>query len=282
MEFIKPNTLRELLKIISTIKGENYFLAGGTDINIQIKKNIIRNGKIIFINHIKELNGIKEDDNYILISSTTTFRQIIESKLLNYRLPFFQKSLNNFASPLIQSQATIGGNIANGSPTADVVPLLLVLDAKLELISKNQNRIVELKDFYIAYKNFILKPDELIKSILIPKNAEDGFTTFYEKIGSRKALIISKIAITGLKKVVNNIINKIKIAVGSLNEYPRRLDLLEKYLTDTQVSNIDYSKVENILKQEITPITDFRSDKEYRFEVCFNLIKSFFIGARKT
>lgn len=275
MEFIKPNTLKELLEIISTIEGEKYYLAGGTDINIQVKKDIIRNGKIIFINHIKELNGIKEDENYILIGSTTTFRQIIESKLLNDKLPFFQKSLNNFASPLVQSQATIGGNIANGSPTADVVPLLLVLDAKLELISNSMNRTINLKDFFIGYKKFIMKPNEIIKSIFIPQNAENGFDTFYEKIGSRKALTIAKIAITGLKKLINGKIKELKIAVGSLNEYPRRLDLLENYLTDTQISDIDFSKIENILKQEITPITDLRSDKDYRFEVCLNLIKKF-------
>ncbi len=277
MEFIKPNTLKELLEIISTITGEKYYFAGGTDINIQIKKDIIRNGKIIFINHIKELNGIKEDENYILIGSTTTFRQIIESKLLNDKLPFFQKSLNNFASPLIQSQATIGGNIANGSPTADVVPLLLVLDGKLELISNSMNRTINLKDFFTGYKKFILKPDEIIKSIFIPQNAENGFDTFYEKIGSRKALSIAKIAVAGLKKVVNNEINEIKIAVGSLNEYPRRLDLIEDYLLNKDLKDIDFKKIRIILKEEITPITDLRSDKDYRFEVCLNLIKKFLL-----
>lgn len=277
MEFIKPNTLEELLEIISTIEGEKYYLAGGTDINIQIKKGLIKYGTIIFINHFKELNGIKEDENYILIGSTTTFRQIIESKLLNDKLPFFQKSLNNFASPLIQSQATIGGNIANGSPTADVVPLLLVLDAELELISNIKIRIVDLREFFIGYKKFILKPDEIIKSIFIPQNAENGFDTFYEKIGSRKALIIAKIAVAGLKKLINGKIKEVKIAVGSLNEYPRRLDLLEKYLINKENNEINYSEIRDVLNKEITPITDLRSDKEYRFEVCLNLIMKFLL-----
>ncbi len=277
MEFIKPKTLKELLEIILTIEGEKYYLAGGTDINIQIKKDIIRNGTILFINHFKELNGIKEDENYILIGSTTTFRKIIESRLLNDKLPFFQNSLKNFASPIIQSLATIGGNIANGSPTSDVVPLLLVLDAKLELISYSMNRIINLKDFFIGYKKFIMKPNEIIKSIFIPRDAENGFTTFYKKIGSRKALSIAKIAVAGLKKVVNNEINEIKIAVGSLNKYPRRLFLLEKYLINKKNTEIDYSDIRDILNKEITPITDLRSDKDYRFEVCFNLIKRFFM-----
>ncbi|MCK4340058.1 MAG: FAD binding domain-containing protein, partial [Candidatus Cloacimonetes bacterium] len=257
--------------------GEKYYLAGGTDINIQIKKDIIRNGTILFINHFKELNGIKEDENYILIGSTTTFKQIIEFELLNKKLPFFQNSLKNFASPIIQSLATIGGNIANGSPTSDVVPLLLVLDAKLELISYSMNRIINLKDFFIGYKKFIMKPNEIIKSIFIPRDAENGFTTFYKKIGSRKALSIAKIAVAGLKKVVNNEINEIKIAIGSLNEYPRRLDLIEDYLLNKDLKDIDFKRIRIILKEEITPITDLRSDKDYRFEVCLNLIKKFLL-----
>lgn len=277
MKFIKPANLKELYEITSKTKRNKHYLAGGTDINIQIKKNIIKNSTIILINHIKELNGIAEDGNYIVIGSTTTFQQIIESDLLNKKLPFFQNSLKNFASPLIQSLATIGGNIANSSPTADVVPLLLVLDAKLELCSKDNNRIVNLKNFYLGYKKFILNSDEIIKAILISINAENGFDTFYQKVGSRKALSIAKVSLAGLKKIKNERIVEIKLAVGSLNEYPRRLFLLEKYLINKKNTEIDYSEIRDILHKEITPITDLRSDKEYRFEVCFNLIKKFFM-----
>jgi len=275
MKFYKPKSLLELFVISEKIEGKKYFLAGGTDINVQIKNGIIKDEPIIFLNHLSELKGILQSDNHIIIGTLTNFREILESKLLKNKLPFFQNSLQKFASPLIQSMATIGGNIANGSPTADVVPLLLVLDAKLKLFSKSKLREVPISEFYTGYKKFILKRNEIIGAVLIPENAETGYETFYKKIGSRKALYIAKLAIAGLKRISNNKIEDIKFAVGSLNEYPRRLYEVEEYLKNKSVDEIDFSELEYHLKKEITPISDLRSDKEYRYQVCVNLIRTF-------
>ncbi len=275
MKFYKPKSLLELFEISEKIERKKYFLAGGTDINIQIKNGIIKDESIIFLNHLSELKGILKSNNHIIIGALTNIREILESKLLKDKLPFFQNSLLQFASPLIQTTATIGGNIANGSPTADVVPLLLVLDAKLKLFSKSKLREVPISEFYTGYKKFILKRNEIIGAVLIPENAETGYETFYQKVGSRKALYIAKLAIAGLKKISNNIIEDIKLAVGSLNEYPRRLYKVEEYLKDKPVNEIDFSELENQLKKEITPITDLRSDKGYRYQVCVNLIRTF-------
>ncbi len=275
MKFYKPKSLLELFEISEKIEGKKYFLAGGTDINIQIKNYTIHDETIIFLNHLTELKGILQSDNHIIIGALTSFSEILESGLLKNKLPFFQDSLNNFASPLIQTTATIGGNIANGSPTADVIPLLLVLDAKLKLFSKSKLREVPISEFYLGYKKFVLKRNEIIGAVLISENAEQNYKTFYKKVGSRKTLTIAKIALAGLKIIENNLFKEIKLAVGSLNEFPRRLYKLEDYLKDKSVNEIDFAELENQLKQEITPITDLRSDKEYRYQVCVNLIRTF-------
>jgi len=225
MKFYKPKSLLELFEISEKIEGKKYFLAGGTDINVQIKNGLIKDESIIFLNHLTELKGILQSDNHIIIGALTSFSEILDSEYLKSKLPFFQNSLQNFASPLIQSSATIGGNIANGSPTADIVPLLLVLDAKLKLFSKSKLREIPISEFYTGYKKFILKRNEIIGAVLIPENAETGYETFYKKIGSRKALTIAKLAIAGLKKISNNKIEEIKLAVGSLNEYTKLIFL---------------------------------------------------------
>ncbi len=278
MKFYKPTSIPDLFRISEEIEGKKYFLAGGTDINVQIKNGIIKDEPVIFINHLNELKGIKESEDIILIGTLTTYKEIIESDLLRKVLPFFQNSLKSFASPILQTMATIGGNIANGSPTADVTPLLLVLDAKLKLFSKSRIREVKLSEFFTGYKEFILKANEIIGAILIPKNAETGFDTFFEKVGSRKSLTIAKLEIAGLKRLKNNKIEEIKIAAGALNEYPRRLHKLEEFLTGKDIDRIDFSQVEEILNREITPISDLRSDKEYRLQVSFNLIQSFILN----
>ncbi|HHE39118.1 MAG TPA: hypothetical protein ENL20_11200 [Candidatus Cloacimonetes bacterium] len=275
MIFYKPNNLNQLFEISEKFEGRKYFLAGGSDINVQIKKGLIKDEPLIFINHLKELKGIQHFDDQIIIGALNTFQEILNSDLIKQKFPFFQRSLKNFASPLLQSIATIGGNIANGSPTADVVPLLLVLDAKLKLFSKSKIRVIPINEFYRGYKQFNLNKNEIIGAVSIPENAESGYETFYRKIGSRKSLYIAKIALAGLKKISNEKIIKVKFAAGSLNEYPRRLKKLESYLINKNHSKIEKTEIKEVLLKEITPISDLRSDKDYRFEVCLNLINIF-------
>ena len=275
MKFFKPENVNSLFENLEGSKGKTYFLAGGTDLNVQIKNGVIRNANIIYISHLSELNGINVANGYITIGATTSFYEILKSEVICNYLPFFQRSLESFASPLLQNSATIGGNIANGSPTADVVPLLLILDAQIELSSKAQSRLIYLKDFFSGYKQNVMAPNEIITKIIINENEEKDCITFYEKVGSRKALIISKISLAGMKRVSGNKITMIKLSVGSLNEYPRRLFKVEDYLTDKTTTEIDFAIVEELIGKEITPITDLRSDKEYRYHVCVNLIRAF-------
>jgi CO/xanthine dehydrogenase FAD-binding subunit len=276
MAFYKPKSMKELTSILDANRNKFYFLAGGTDINVQRKNGVITLEDIIYINHLSELKTITETKNFIKIGCLTTFRDIIESRLMIKKLPYFRDSLMMFASPLLQTMATIGGNLANGSPTADVVPLLLVLNAKLELFSSKGSRIVEVSDFFTGYKKFNMRSNEFIQSILIPFDGKLDFDEkYYRKIGARATLTIAKVALAGLKRVKNGAMDEIRLAVGSLNEYPRRLEKVEEYLTGKSEKQINMLKVDFFLRNEITPISDLRSDKEYRYQVCFNLLKEF-------
>ncbi len=273
--FSKPSTLTELLEAIDRTEKKHYLLAGGTDINVQLKNGFIETCTILYINHLEELKGIEEKNGTICIGASTTLEQLLSNNLIKQHLPYIQTSLKTFASPLIQSTATIAGNIANGSPTNDVSPPLLVLDADLELLSINGTRTIPLSSFYKGYKQFELKPNEIISHIIVNTHSQSGFTTFYRKVGARNALAISKLTIAGLKKTNNNRIEEIRLATGSLNEYPRLLHLLEEYLTGTPPGKISKEEIETILRQEITPISDLRSDRDYRFRVCLNLVLEF-------
>ena len=271
MNFTKPKDLKELLQIIAGKPTQKrYLLAGGTDINVQIKHGMIKDADIIYINGIDELKGIKKENGNIIIGALTTFDDIINAKL-----PFLSEVLMNFASPIIQTIATIGGNIANASPTNDVSPPLLVLDASLVLASATGQRVVPLKDFYQGYKVMDLKENEIIHSVILPEADLSNCSTLYQKVGARKTLTIAKAAIAGIKQITDGKFTTIKLAVGSLNEYPRRLHLCEQYLKGLAIADIDYAKLKDTLQTEITPISDLRSDEDYRFAVCWNLIEGF-------
>jgi len=275
MKFYKPTSLPDLFEIVSNMEGKKYYLAGGTDINVQIKNGMIKDSPVIYINHLDEIRGITEDGDDIIIGALTSYKELLESDIIKKYLPYLQSSLRTFASPLLQSMATLGGNLANGSPTADVTPPLLVLDAQLKILSKSKMKVFPLSEFYTGYKLFRMRANEIIGAIIISKNAEKGFESFHKKVGSRSSLTIAKVGLAGLKRIENGVIKEIKLAAGSLNEYPRRLPDMEDFLKNRNIETINDSDLGNMLRKEITPISDLRSDKDYRFQVTVNLLKSF-------
>ncbi|MCK4956748.1 MAG: FAD binding domain-containing protein [Candidatus Cloacimonetes bacterium] len=275
MKFFKPANLNDFFEITAKIKKNIYFLAGGTDINVQIKNNLLSEANIIFINNLSELKGIYQENDQIVFGALTTFRELINSSLVKKHLPLLSDNLQNFASPLIQTSATIGGNIANGSPTADIMPLLMILDANLIIAGKAGSHQININDFYHGYKQNKLNKGEVIKEIRINRDALTDVSTFYKKVGARKTLTIAKVTLAGLMKITHGKIEQINLAVGSLNEYARRLPQLEAYLTGKTKQQINLEKLKTILAKEITPISDLRSEKEYRFSVCLNLIRTF-------
>jgi len=269
MKVYKPENLQKTLHLLSELPGKKLLLAGGSDLNILIKLGKISDEAIIFINHLPELHGVDMCSTKLIIGATTTISEISSSAVINEYCPYLSDSLIDFASPPIANFATLAGNIANSSPTADTVPLLLVLEAKLVLKSVTTTRILPISEFYTGYKKTVLRDDEMIIAIEIPLNFACKYQPQYIKIGSRTALTIAKVSLAFVKYE-----DKYRIAAGSLNEYPRRLHSVEEYIS-AHSQNINTSELMTALKKDVTPISDFRSDKEYRLQVCFNYLQKF-------
>ncbi len=269
MNFYKPDTLTETLKLLSELPDKKLLLAGGSDINILLRQKKNTTETVIFINHISELHGIDILNDKLIIGATTTISEISHSLLIRKHCPFLAASLADFASPPIANVATLAGNIANSSPTADTVPLLLVLDAEVVLKSLNSTRNIPLTEYYTGYKKTVLCDDEMIVVLEIPLLPISDYQSHYIKIGSRTALTIAKLSLAYIKYL-----DVYKIAAGSLSEYPRRLRHVEKYLSDNPLTQNDEALLK-ALQIDVTPITDFRSDKEYRLQVCFNYLRKF-------
>jgi CO/xanthine dehydrogenase FAD-binding subunit len=267
MIFHKPKSLSECLCLLKKLNNP-WLLAGGTDINIQLRQQQNIRENVVFINHLPELRGIKIDNKELVLGATTTIKEISDSELIRKHCPFLAESLAGFASPLISSLATLAGNIANSSPTADSVPLLLVLKAHLILSSTKGSRKVPLQDFYTGYKKFVLRSDEMITAIVIPLQPVDSYTARYIKVGSRKALTIAKLSLAFIRQK-----KEYRIAAGALSEYPKRLKHVEEFLHNN--TDIDEQLLLQALKQDVTPISDFRSEKDYRLQVCLKYLLKF-------
>lgn len=273
LKYFIPKSVKEALTYRNDY--DTQIVAGGTDL---MAVNYSKSGllpkfktNLLFLSNLDELNYIKEDESTVYIGATCKYNSILNSPLVS---KFLKDVISDLASPNIRNMATLAGNIANASPAGDGIIPLVLLDAKLRLSSLNNERFILVKDFIYGVRKIHLNKDEIISEIIIPKY--NGITK-YKKVGSRNAESISKVSLAIGYKIENKIVKDFKVAIGCVNIIPvRNKDIENKYigLTIDEFKN----KIEDILSDYakiISPITDQRSTKEYKFKVTMNILRNF-------
>ena len=270
---LKAKNINEALDFRAS--NDSVIFAGGTDLMVEHLRgsNLIAkfDKPILFINDIDELKGIKEDENNIIIGALTTFDEIIKSDLTPQVL---KDSASGIAGPPIRNIATIGGNICNASPSADSLPSLYAMDAILVLKSKNSQREVKIKDFITGVSKTILKNDEILTHIIIPK--KDYKYSFYRKIGTRKANALSKLAICALVCKENDKY-RFKISFCTLGiTITRDENIEEKYIvSDVKEWKNNIKSIQEAYSSIMNPRNSARSTALYRKKCALNLIEYF-------
>jgi len=266
-EYFKPKSLDELLELAFQLKDNKKFLAGGTDLIVRLKDNLIKEENIIDIKEIEELKGIKESGEFLEIGPLTTFTEIIESEILNKYSPLLVLASKKIGSVHIRNKGTIGGNLCNASPAGDSIPPLMCEEAKLILKSKKKERVVDIEKFFLGPGKTSLESDEILFKILIKKWKNSNFG-FFNKLGQRNALTIS-IASNCVKiEKEDGVIKDIKIALGSVAPTVVRARKVEEAILNSKNLNEDeLFKISSLVVNEIDPITDVRGTREYRMEV---------------
>lgn len=270
---LKAKNINEALDFRAS--NDSVIFAGGTDLMVEHLRgsNLIAkfDKPILFINDIDELKGIKEDENNIIIGALTTFDEIIKSDLTPQVL---KDSSSGIAGPPIRNIATIGGNICNASPSADSLPSLYAMGAVLILKSKNSQREVKIKDFITGVSKTILKNDEILTHIIIPK--KDYKYSFYRKIGTRKANALSKLAICALVCKENDKY-RFKISFCTLGiTITRDESIEEKYIvSDVNEWKNNIKSIQEAYSSIMNPRNSARSTALYRKKCALNLIEYF-------
>lgn len=272
-----PSNLNEALEILS--KHNCFILAGGTDLMVQkhISTGILPHFEkdILYVMNLNELDYINLDsDKNIHIGASTRFIEIEESPLVP---EIYKKVIREIASPNIRNMATMTGNIANASPAGDSIVPLVFNDADVVLISVNGERTVSVNDFILGVRKIDRKPDEMIKEIVL-KPQELNY--FYKKVGSRKAESITKVSFLGAYRIEDGIIKDFRVAFGSVAIKIVRNTNVEKKYIGKSVKELQVNQVVQDYAKLIAPITDQRSNKEYRHKVAMNLLKKFLIDLK--
>ena len=265
LNYYRPDNLNDGLVALS----ENSWtlLAGGTDFYpARVGKHL--NEKVMDLTGISELRSIRETEDQIYIGALTTWTDIVNANL-PAAFEGLRKASKTIGGVQTQNAGTICGNICNASPAADSVPNLMALEAKVQLMSVKETRMLPLEEFILGNRKTARKSDEFVTGLIIPHPGKDARGNF-EKLGSRAFLVIS-IAMVGVVAELNESreIEKLNVAVGACSAVSQRLYQLEKEAKGQKLQDLE---IKSLHLENLEPIDDIRGTAAYRNAVIPELV----------
>jgi CO/xanthine dehydrogenase FAD-binding subunit len=261
LELLEPKTLGTALKLMRT-KGPLTPIAGCTDVFVLLNFGTLSATRFLDLSRLGPLRKIRENGDVLSIGACATYTEIIRSRAVRRRLPMLVAASREIGGPQIQNRGTLGGNIANGSPAGDALPVLAAAEATVVLASADGERRVPFAQFYTGYRQSVMRPDELIVAVEVPP--VEG-AQWFRKVGTRAAQAISKIVMAAVRSP------RPRIAIGSVAPTVVRLPRTEAALG----GGAAIAEAQRVLLEEIQPIDDIRSTAEYRRRVSANLLARF-------
>ncbi len=273
-ELRAPENLQTALATLGSEPGAWKPLAGGTDLMVLFEAGKLPHKKFISIWRLPELKGIEVTSECVTLGALATYTEIQKHPILQAEFPLLCRAAEETGGVATQNRGTLGGNIVNASPAADSPPALLVYDAEVELVSALGSRRVPYDRFHTDYKKMDLRPDELLRSIRLPRKTP-GWSQYYRKVGTRKAQAISKVCFAGAACLEDGQIRDIRISLGSVAPTVLRCRKTEAVLRGQKPAPSVIAAAKQSLASEIAPIDDIRSTAAYRLRVAQNLLEEF-------
>jgi xanthine dehydrogenase small subunit len=263
LSLLKPDSLDHALEILRD--DPRTPIAGATDVYVQLNFGVHPATRFLDIWGLDELRTISVRDDVLTLGALVTYTDLIDSREVHDRLPMIVEAARQVGGPQIQNRGTVGGNIANGSPAGDSLPVLAAADAVVVLRSLAAERRVPLTAFYTGYRASVMQSDELIVAVEVPRVPG---VQFFRKVGTRAAQAISKIVVAATRDGT-----AVRIAVGSVAPTVVRLEATERAFA----AGAPLDQAMQILRGEVRPIDDVRSTAEYRLRVTENVVRRFWM-----
>ena len=265
-EFYQPMTLQEASRLLKDNGPGGRLLAGGTDLVIAMKEKALLPKYVVDLKRIPGLAGIRENSNGgITLGALTTMREIEISPLITKKYPFLAQSAAEVGSIQIRNRATIGGNMANATPSADTAPALIALNATAKIAGTAGERSINLEEFFRGPGQTVMSAEEILTEITIPKTGP-RLVGEYIKFSPREMMDLAYVGVA----VAYNLGEKdkkcdgVRILLGAVAPTPIRAKRAEAALEAQVLTEELAEKIGAIAAEEAKPISDVRSSAEYR------------------
>jgi xanthine dehydrogenase molybdopterin binding subunit/xanthine dehydrogenase small subunit len=276
-QFLRPISLPALLELRSR-HPEAELVCGATELGVYINKANRRYATLISVEGVPELTGIQRNPEALVVGAAASLTALEES--LAGEFPQLQKMLSVFASRPIRNRASLGGNLVTASPIGDMAPVLLSLDASVQLAGPGGTRTVSLADFFVAYRKTVLAADEVLVSVTIPRVAASPgrFTNSY-KVSKRRELDIAIVSAGfWVECDPQGVVTQARLAYGGVAAIPSRARQTEDFLIGKVWNAATVTSAKAVLAGEFSPIDDVRSGAGFRRGLILSLFEKFWLG----
>ena len=281
MTVLSPRTAAEAVKTYAKLPMAIPF-AGGTDLMVGWNLGQMNGRAVLDLSRVAEWKKITVVSDGVDLGSLVTHADIQRHPVLRKRFPLLVAACATVGAAQIQNRGTIGGNIANASPAGDTFPALAVYEATVRVIGPNGRRAVPMNEIFAGVKKTTLKPGELIEAVFLPFPDKTPTRGVFRKVGTRAAQAISKTVFAGLIWTAKNgELAEARLAFGSMAPTVRRLYAAEGFLRGRRLNDVSIAAAAELMTNDVSPIDDIRSTREYRLMVSRNLLVAFLKGEMK-
>lgn len=271
--FLAPRNVDELLQTLERLpQGESWMLAGGTDVGLWVTKQHREPRSIVYLGRVAELQDIHDNGDTIEIGAGVTYTDALEAMQALH--PAFARMVRRLGSTQIRNSGTIGGNIANGSPIGDTMPVLIALGTDLILQSKQGIREMPLEDFFLDYRKTALRPGEFVRGIRTDRTVPGDHFAVY-KISKRFDQDISAVLGAFLVTIRDDRIVSARLAFGGTAGIPARAKKAEALMLGKRFMPDEIEPAVLALADDFTPMSDMRASAQYRLLAAQNCLRKF-------
>ncbi|TNF57861.1 MAG: xanthine dehydrogenase small subunit, partial [Burkholderiales bacterium] len=282
--YLRPRSLEALLKARATHPGAQ-LVAGCTDVGLWITKQHRRFDRVIDVTGARELRRVETYPHHIAIGAAVNLSEAFAA--LVAQRPQLKTFGQRFAGLPVRNSGTLGGNVANGSPIGDSMPLLIALGASVVLMRWKKtkaggevaHRELRLEDLYTGYRTNVMRPDEVLAWIKVPRPVPDEQMRVY-KISKRFDDDISAVCLAVNLSIEDGVVRCASIGAGGVAATPARARQTEAALLGQPWNEDTVMNAMDTLRQEFRPISDMRASAAYRQTVLGNLLRRFWLESQ--
>jgi xanthine dehydrogenase small subunit len=274
--WVAPETTDELAAWYAA-HPEATLVAGATDVGLWVTKQFRDLGPVAFLNRVSDLRSIEIGERDIRIGAGVTLTDLGEA--IRPHHPDFAELIRRYGSVQVRNAATVGGNIANGSPIGDSPPALIALGATLHLRQGDARRALPLEEFFLAYGRQDRKPGEFVEAVSFPRQP-DRLRCY--KLSKRFDQDISAVCGCFAIRVEDGTVTETRIAFGGMAGTPKRAAHVEAAVTGRPWTEATIREADDAWSQDFTPLSDMRASADYRLAAARNMLLRYFLEDRGT